>query len=325
MSKAVWIAWVVLAGMAGQDDASAADARSWPSRPIRLVVPSAPGSGFDGIGRSLADRLGARLGQRVVVENRPGATGLIGGEVVAKAPADGHTLLFTFTTALVANTFLQPQMPHSVNDFTAISQFGGGGVYLLVSADLPVHDLREFVDYVKKRPDELDYGSWGNGSGGHIVMESLKMQTGIAIRHIPYKSIPPILVDMQAGRLKVGLADGSSSLPLIRARKMRAFAVSGSRRGMATPEVPTMNEQGVRFDADVWYGVFGPAGMPADIVRRLNRELNGILRGPEMMERFRTLNLSEPRAGTPEEFAQTIQADLKTWGDVIKAAGITLE
>jgi len=323
MNRIVWLGCMVMVGVwhAG----ATAEAEPWPSRPIRLVVPSSAGSGFDGIARSLADRLGQAVGQRVVVDNRPGATGLIGGEIVAKAPADGYTLLFTFTSALIANTFLQRQMPHGVKDFTAISQFGGGGVYLVVAADLPVRDLREFVDYVRQRPDELDYGSWGNGSGGHVVMESIKMQTGIRIRHVPYKSIPPMLVDMQGGRLKVGLSDGSSSLPLIQAGKMRAIAVSGSRRGLATPEVPTMNEQGVRFDADVWYGVFGPAGLPSAVVRRLNRELNAILLGPDMLARFRALNLSEPRAGTPEQFAQTIQADLKTWGDAIKAAGITLD
>lgn len=298
---------------------------AWPAKPIRLVVPSSAGSGFDGVARALADRLGQGLGQRVVVDNRPGATGIIGGDIVAKAPADGHTLLFTFTSALIANTFLQRQMPHGVQDFTAIAQFGGGGVFLVVDADLPVRNLQEFVAYVRQRPDQLDYGSWGNGSGGHIVMESIKMQTGMRIRHVPYKSIPPMLVDMQGGRLKVGLSDGSSSLPLIQAGKMRALAVSGSRRGLATPDVPTMNEQGLRFDADVWYGVFGPAGLPPAVVQRLNRELNAILMEPAMLDRFRTLNLSEPRPGTPGQFAQTIQADLKTWGDVIKAAGITMD
>jgi len=324
MTRTLWLACLLFVSLA-PGAAARADTASWPAKPIRLVVPSAAGSGFDAIARGMADKLGQALGERVVVDNKPGATGLIGDDIVAKAPADGHTLLFSFTSALVVNTFLQPNMPHSVKDFTPIAQFGGGGVYLLVADDLPVKTFREFVEYAKQRPDELNYGSWGNGSGGHVVMESIQMQTGIKLRHIPYKSSPLQLVDLQGGRIKVAMGDGSSSLPLIKGSKARALAVSGSRRGMATPEVPTLNEQGVNFGADVWYGVFGPAGLPPAIVRRLNAELNKILVSPEMMERFRTLNLSEPRAGTPEQFARTIQDDLKTWGGVIEAAGIKLE
>jgi tripartite-type tricarboxylate transporter receptor subunit TctC len=299
---------------------------AWPSRPIRLVVASGAGSGTDIFARLFAQRLGQVFGQPVVVDNRPGANGMIGNDMVAKARPDGYTLLFTYAASVVINATLQPKVPYdALKDLTPVAQIGSGGNFLVVSPQLPVHNLKEFVTYVRAHPDQLEYASWGVGSGGHLTMEALKAQTGLKIRHVPYKTVPQILTDMQGGIVKVAFVDSSSPLPLIRSGKLRALASSGTRRGPALPDLQTMTEQGYPFNADSWYGLFVPAGTPTEIVRRLNAEVNHALASPELNERFSTYNLGTPPIKTAQQFADTVRNDVRMWGEVIRAANVTPE
>lgn len=301
-------------------------ATKWPSRPIRLVVPASAGSGPDLFARPLADVLGKRLGQSIVIDNKAGATGIIGNDIVAKAAPDGQTLLFTYAATVVINQTLQPKMPYDgLRDLVPIAQVGAGGNFLAVVPDFPARNLKEFVAHVRAKPDAYDYASWGIGSGGHLTMEALKMQTGIRMRHVPYKTVPQILNDMQGGIVKVGWVDTSSSLPLIRAGKLRALAISGTRRGSATPDILTMTEQGYPFDTNSWYGLFAPAGTPNDIVQRLNAEVNRALISADMRERFLQMNMADWPIKTPEQFAQTIRDDVATWGNVIRTNHITVD
>lgn len=298
----------------------------WPAHPIRLVVPSSAGSGTDLFARLLAERLGKALGQTVVVDNKAGATGMIGNDTVAKARPDGYTLLFTFAASVVINQTLQPKLPYdALRDLVPVAQVGAGGNFLVVSPDFPARDLKEFVTYMKAHPDAYDYASWGVGSGGHLTMESLKMQTGIKLRHVPYKTVPQILNDLQGGIIKVAFVDSSSPLQLIRAGKIRPLALSGTHRGPALPGLATMTEQGVPFDTDSWYGMFAPAGTPAPIVQRLNAEVNRMLGDPAMRERFRQLNLAQMPAKSSEQFAQTVRSDIQAWGEVIRVNRISAE
>lgn len=301
-------------------------ANPWPSRPVRLVVPGSAGSGPDLFARPIADQLGKVLGQSFVIDNKPGATGIIGNDIVAKAAPDGHTLLFTYAATVVINQTLQPKMPYDgLRDLIPVVQVGGGGNFLAVTPDFPARDLKSFVEHVRSRPDAYDYASWGIGSGGHLTMEALKMQTGIRLRHVPYKTVPQILNDMQGGIVRVAFVDTSSSVPLIRAGKLRALAISGTRRGPATPEVRTMTEQGYPFETNSWYGMFAPAGTSAAIVQRLNAEVNRILTSPDMRERFLLLNMAMPPVKTPEQFAQTVRDDVSVWGNVIRTNHITVD
>ncbi|MFS8932997.1 Bug family tripartite tricarboxylate transporter substrate binding protein [Cupriavidus taiwanensis] len=298
----------------------------WPARPIRLVVPTPPGGGTDLFARTLAASLGQALGQTIVVDNKPGANGIIGNDAVAKASPDGYTLLFTYAAAVVINQTLQPKLPYDgLRDLLPVAQIGAGGNFLVVTPDFPARTLKEFVEQVRKRPDAYDYGSWGIGSGGHLTMAALAMQTGLRLRHVPYKGVAPILADLQGGVIKAGFVDTSSSLPLLRAGKLRALAVSGTRRAPATPEVPTMTEQGYPFDTDSWYGLFAPAGTSAAIVQRLNAEVNRLLADAAMRERFLQLNMGMAPAKTPEQFAQTVRADVGVWGKVIRANNISVD
>jgi tripartite-type tricarboxylate transporter receptor subunit TctC len=299
---------------------------AWPARPIRLVVPAPPGGGTDLFARTLAASLGKALGQTIVVDNKPGATGIIGNDTVAKASPDGYTLLFTYAATVVINQTLQPKLPYDgLRDLMPVAQIGAGGNFLVVTPDFPARTLKEFVAHVLKHPDAYDYGSWGIGSGGHLTMEALKMQTGIKLRHVPYKGVAQILTDMQGGVVKVAFVDTSSSLPLIRAGKLRALAISGTRRGPGTPDVPTMTEQGYPFDTDSWYGLFAPAGTNAAIVQRLNTEVNRLLADAPVRERFLQLNMGMAAAKSAAQFAETVRGDVGVWGEVIKVNHITVD
>ena len=303
-----------------------ARAAAWPARPIRLVVPASAGSGPDLFARPLTEAMGKRLGQPFVIDNKPGATGIIGNDIAAKAAPDGQTLLFTYAATVVINQTLQPKMPYDgLRDLVPVAQVGAGGNFLVVVPEFPAHNLKEFVAHVRARPDAYDYASWGIGSGGHLTMEALRMQTGIRMRHVPYKTVPQILNDMQGGIVKVGWVDTSSSLPLIRAGKLRALAISGTRRGSATPDVLTMTEQGFPFDTNSWYGLFAPAGTPAAIVERLNAEVHRALASADMRERFVQMNMADPPIKSAAQFAQTVRDDVAAWGNVIRANHITVD
>ena len=303
-----------------------AQAAGWPARPVKMIVPSAAGGPTDLFARLFADHMAKTFGQPFVVENKVGANGLIGNDAVAKSSPDGYNILFTYAAAIAINPALLPKMPYDTfTDLQPVAQIGATGTLLVVTPDFPASNIREFIEHVKANPGKFNYGSWGQGSGGHLSMEALKHAAGLQLTHVPYKSIPPIFTDLLGGNLQVAFVDPFTSLPHIRAGKIRPLMISGTRRGPALPDVPTMTEAGYRFEADAWFGVFLPAGTPAAISQRLNQEISRISQMPETMARFTALNMPASPIKTVEQFTQTVRDDFMTWSAIIKTAKVQPE
>ena len=308
--------------------ASGAAVAEWPEKPVKVIVPGGAGSGTDTAARLVTDALTKAFGQPFIVENKPGANGMIGTDEVAKAARDGYTLLFTYAAAQVVNQSLYANVKYDGGkDFSAIAQVGAGGNMLVVPNDLPVNDLKEFIAYVKSKPaNSLSYGSWGNGSGGHLSMEALKQQTGLQIQHVPYKNPAAVNTDLIGGQIPVAFTSMGSALPLVLGGKMKAIAISGPYRVPQIPHVRTMTEQGVKFDLVAWYGMFAPAGTPKPIIDKVNKEVVRQLTEPESRERFvKALGLSEMPIKTPEQFGQTVKDDIREWGAIVKSANIRID
>ncbi len=322
MIRSLMVAVGLLAPMLMQGDALAQ--APWPNKPVKVIVAGAPGSGTDIVARAFTESLAKTFGQAFVIDNKAGANGLIGTDAAAKSPGDGYTILFTYAAAHVVNPVLLDKVPYDVNkDFVPVAQIGAGGNFLVVPPTMPVKDLKEFIAYVKSKPaDEMSYGSWGNGSGGHLSMEALKQQAGLKIKHIPYKSTAAANTDLVAGHIQVAFSATASSLPLIQAGKMKPIAISGTFRSRQMPEIRTMTEQGVPFDLNAYYAVIAPAGTPAAVVNSLNKEINRLIAAPEMAERWNTLGFSEMPLKTPEQFSEQIKRDLRDWGAIVKAGNI---
>jgi tripartite-type tricarboxylate transporter receptor subunit TctC len=297
---------------------------SWPTKPVRVVVSGAAGSGTDIAARAVMEPLSKVFGQPFVIDNKAGANGMLGTEAVARAPNDGYTLLFTYAAAQVVNQSLYDKVPYDgAKDFAAVAQVGAGGNLLIVSPTVPAKNLQEFIAYVKSKPaNSLSYGSWGNGSGGHLSMEALKQQTGISMQHIPYKSSAAANTDLIGGQIQVAFSAVQSGLSLVQSGKIKALAISGPYTVPQLPEVKTMTEQGVKFDLAAWYGVFAPAGTPPAIVQAINREINKMIVAPEYAERWRNLGFSEMPVKTPEQFAETVRSDIREWGDIVRKGNI---
>ena len=301
-------------------------ADTYPDKPVVLVVPTAPAGGTDTVARVIADTMGRRLGQTFVIENRPGANGILGTEAVARAAPDGYRLLFTYAAAVVVNPSLYKKLPYdTAKDLAPVGQIGRGGNVMLVRKDLPVKTLQEFVDYAKARPDKLSYCSWGAGSGGHLAMESLKKQAGIQIMHVPYKGSGPCVQDLIGGQVDAAFADSSSTVEIVRAGRVKALANSGPSRVPSMPDVPTMNEAGFPFSNYPWYGLLAPAKTSPAIVNKLNAALNAALQDPAVAQRMRDLNFVDLPLTTPAQFGETIAKDTRDWGVVVKSIGLQLD
>ncbi len=323
MLKSILSAVAVTVSMLGHSVAHAQAA--WPNKPVRVIVSGAAGSGTDIAARLVMEPLSKVYGQPFVIDNKPGANGILGTELAARAPNDGYTLLFTYAAAQVVNQSLYAKVNYDgAKDFAAIAQVGAGGNLLVVPPSLPVKDLKEFIAYVKARPaDSLAYGSWGSGSGGHLSMEALKQQAGLAITHVPYKSTAAANTDLIGGQIQVAFSAMASALPLVQGGKMKAIAVSGPYRVPQLPDVKTMTEQGIKFDLTAWYGLFAPAGTPPAIVNSINKEVVKLLATPESLERAKkTLGFSEVPLKTPEQFAETVRNDIRDWGAIVKSGNI---
>jgi len=298
----------------------------WPHRPITLVVASAPGSGVDLTAREMAQKLSLVFKQPVLVDNKPGGSGMVAGNVVARAKADGYTLLYSnasfiaVTPAVIKNMSYDP-----IKDLTPIAQTAAGGIILSVNKDIPANSLKELVALIKAHPDRYSYGTWGLGSSGQLTMEWLKRQTGIKVTHIPYKSTPQIVNEMVSGVLQIGWTDPGTPVPMLEAKQIKGIVISGNVRVPRTAAIPTMGEQGYPFDAVGWFGVFGPANLPKPVLERLNTEINKIQKSPEMMKRMESLNLEPPPVKTPEEFKAIIANDLKVWASIAKEANVSAE
>ncbi|MCT9810669.1 tripartite tricarboxylate transporter substrate binding protein [Acidovorax sp. Be4] len=291
----------------------------YPERPVTLVVPTPPAGGTDIVGRLIADRLGKILQQSFIVENKPGANGVLGTDSVAHAKPDGYRLLLTYAAAHVVNPYLLKKMPYdALKDFAPIAQVSRGGNVLLVNPQLPVKTVKEFVDYVRARPDQLNYCSWGTGSGGHLTMENLKQQAGLVMTHAPYKGAMPCVQDIMAGQVQAGFADVTSTIGLVQTGKVRAIALSGPTRLPNFPDVPTLNEAGYPFSNYAWYGVFAPAGTPRPIVQKLNAAMQQMLQEPATAKRLAELNFTDLPLTTPEQFASVVQQDMAQWGVLVR-------
>ena len=301
----------------------------WPAdRPIKIIVPFSPGASTDTIARYVASGLAGRLGQAIVVENKLGAGGAIGTAYVATQPADGYTLLFhtnPFVSAplLIGANKKSPYDPEK--DFQPIGRVGTAPLMMVVSNDQKANTLKEFLDAARAKPGGISYGSAGVGTINHLAVEMLASMAKIKLLHVPYKGLGPAISDLLGGNVQMMMASFPSVLPHVRAGKMRALAVTGSQRSQLVPDLPTVAEAGLPgYQLDAWWGLLGPAGLPAPVVKRLNDELTSVLTSPEAKELLARDGAS-PQPGKPEDFGNIIHSDVPRWRKVIQEANITAD
>jgi len=297
-------------------------AQNYPLRAVRYIVPQAPGGSSDTLARVIAPRLAAALGQQVIVDNRPGATGIIGAELAAKAPADGHTLL-QVATSHATNPAMGVKLPYdTVRDFASISLVSQQPNIWLAHPSLPVRNIKELVAFARPRPGQVDFASSGTGGSQHLAGELLNVMTGIKIVHIPYKGSPPALIDTLAGRVSLMSSTMAPAMPHVGAGRLRALAVTSAKRSPAAPVVPTVAESGVPdYEAIAWQGLVAPAGVPLDVVDRLSREIARIV-GLAEVKRTLTEQGFEPIGSSPVEFTRFTQTEIARWTKVTTAAGL---
>jgi len=301
-------------------------AQPYPSKPVRVIVPYPPGGGNDTLGRLFAAKLGERMGQQFVVENRPGAGAMIGTEAAAKSAPDGYTVLLSSIATHALSPNLYSRVPYDpVRDFAPITLLGIAPTVLVINQDVQAKSLQELIALARARPGALAYASGGNGTPPHINAEVFKAVAGVDLLHVAYKGGGPALVDLIAGRVHVMLDTAASAMPHVRSGKLRALALSAPRRSPDYPELPTFSEAGLpQYETNAWYSMHAPAGTPPEIVRRLNAELVAILRDADILARFKQLS-TDPVGNTPEEFATFVRAELDKYARIIKAAGIKLD
>jgi tripartite-type tricarboxylate transporter receptor subunit TctC len=301
---------------------SAAFAQAYPSKPIRFVIPFAPGGSTDIIGRVIAEKLSLGLGQPVVVENRPGAGGSVGSDTVAKAAPDGYTILMV-PGAHTINASLYQKLPYdTLRDFEPVIQIASVATMIVVHPSVPVKSVGELIELAKARRGELNYGSAGSGTVTHMTAELFKLMAGVDITHVPYKGSSQALKDLLGGQVQVMFANFPGTLQQVQAGRLRVIAVNGARRSPLLPGTPTVAESGIPgFEANTWYGILAPAGTPKAVVARLNSEVTKALDAPEVRD-FLSKEGGEVVGGTSEEFAAFIRADIVKWARVIKQAGV---
>jgi len=306
--------------------ATTAWAQPYPSKPIRIIVPFVPGGNVDITARTVAPALGEALGQPVVVENRPGAAGMVGAQAMMGSPADGYTLMMGSNSSLAVAPNLYPSWPYDpIKGIAPISNLAITPFVLVVKLGLPAQSLADFVKLAKEKPGQLSMASGGNGSSNHLVGELFQMMTGLKFSHVPYKGTGAALVDLAGGQVDLLFDQASSTVPNVRGGKIRALAVASSNRQSALPDTPTFAEAGLRdFEIDNFTGLVGPAGMPADAVAKLHAAAVKALATPQVRERFASLGV-QPVGDTPEQFGALIREDLARWSRVIKSAGVKVE
>jgi tripartite-type tricarboxylate transporter receptor subunit TctC len=288
-----------------------------------LVVPFAPGGGTDIVARAIAARLSDEFAQQFVVDNRPGAGGTIGAEIVAKAIPDGYTIAFV-STSYAANPALYKLPYHPLKGIAPIGLVAAGGLIISLHPSVKATDLKEFIDLVRAKPGALNYGSPGTGSFSHLATELFVQMTKTEMQHIPYKGTGPAMVDLLGGQIQLMFAASPASLPQIKAGKLRGIAVTSEKRIPAAPELPAIGEFVPGYSATLWYGMWAPAGTPKEIVSRLNAALARVLKLPDVIERLRADGV-EPAHTTPEGFAAIIERDIAKWTRVVRAGNIKLE
>ena len=301
-------------------------AQAWPARQVRFVVPFPAGGATDIYARALAQKLGDALGQSVVVDNKPGAGGTIGSELVAKSAPDGYTILMASISTHSIGPALNPKLPYDpVKDFTPIIHLADATNVLLVSPGLPVNNVRELITYAKANPGKLNYGSSGVGTISHLAGEQFKMATGTFIVLIPYKGTGLVIPDLIAGQINMIFDNVASALPHIRSGKVKVLGLSQLKRSTLLPDIPTIDESGVKgFESSSYFGVFAPPGTPQPVVQRLNAEINKILLTADFRERLASLG-GEPAGGRPEDLTRLIVKERTKYAEIIKRAGIKPE
>jgi tripartite-type tricarboxylate transporter receptor subunit TctC len=320
MAVAAWLAALAIVPAAAQSPAA------YPSRPVKLVIPFPPGGPLDIVGRAIAQKLTEAWGQSVVVDNRPGAGGNIGADIVAKAPPDGYTILMGALSTHAVNPSLYARMPYdAVKDFAPITLVAITPNVLVVNAALPVNSAKEFIAYAKANSGKLAFGSGSNGSAGHLAGELFKVDMGIDVIHVPYKGGAPATQALLAGDTQFMFDNLANAMPQVKAGKLKALAVTTAQRSKLAPELPTMAEAGLAgFDISTWFGLFAPAGTPSAVIAKWNAEVTKILNTPEMRERL-VAQGAEPAPTTPEEFAAFIGREIPKYARIVKASGAKVD
>lgn len=305
--------------------ASPAWAQAWPQKPVKIIVPFAPGGNTDSIARMIGQRLSETLGQIFVIENKSGANGAIAAEFVARAPADGYTL-FLAAAPQIATLPLLTKTPYDpVKDFDPVSNIGANPFVLTVNSDFPAKTLKEFVERIRAEPNKILYASGGSGSLGHLTMALFLKRAGLEMTHVPYRGGGPAIADTIAGHIPVYFANLSEALPHAASGKIRLLAVSGAKRSAQIPDVPTVSESGFPgFQSLTWNGILAPTGTPKDIVNRLAHEVSLAVKDPAIIQNLANLGV-DPLGDQPAQFAATIATDIAIWAETIKTAGVTLQ
>ena len=303
-----------------------AGAQAYPNKPIRLIIPYAVGGSTDATARLIARSLGQRLGQTVVAENKAGAGGSLGHDLVAKAPADGYTLLFSAAGPLTVTPHTYARLPYDpVKGLEPITLVATQPLLLVVKPGLPVNSVADLVREAQSRPGKLSYGSFGNGSAAHLAGELFKTVAKVDMTHVPYKGSGPALVDLVGGQIDLMFDVFSTAAPLAKAGKLRPIAITSAARSPQFPDVPTMEQAGVQgFSAGTWFGLLAPAGMPRPVVDQLSRAMNAVLEEKELRETLISQG-AEIRGGTPAQFQSFFLSEYDKWGKIVKAAGVTAD
>ncbi|HLK80289.1 MAG TPA: tripartite tricarboxylate transporter substrate binding protein [Xanthobacteraceae bacterium] len=315
---------LILATVAASFFSYAAFALDYPTRPVRLIVPVAAGGGADITARLIGQWLSERLGQQFIVENRPGGGTNIGTEAAAHAPADGYTLLLVNLTHAINVTLYEKLNYNFARDIEPVASIIGVSNVIEVHPSVPAKTLPQFIAYAKANPGKINMGSAGNGSSSHMAGELFKMMAGVNLVHVPYRGQGPAMTDLLGGQLQVIFATTPGTTEYVRTGKLRALAVTTRERADALPDVPTVAEFVPGYESSQWYGIGAPKGMPAEIVDKLNREVNAALVDPRMKSRFADVG-GAPLPGSPADFAKLIAGEIEKWGRVVKFAGIRAE
>ena len=303
--------------------ATAQDA--WPTRTIKIIAPVQPGGGVDLVARLVADRLGKVLGQSIIVDNMSGGGGIVGSLAAARAAPDGYTLMVGYVGTHGTNPALRKLPYDAIKDFTPIAMVGGTPNIMVVNPQVAANNLKEFIAYAKANPNSASYGSSGQGTLTHLVMEQLKEEAGIDVAHVPYRGIGPALTDLLGGQTQISAPGLAAALPHIKAGNLRPLAITGALRHPLMPNVPTLAELGFKgFDGVQWYGIVGPAKMPPALVKRLNTEINKLIIAPELKEKLSGEAL-EPMPMSPGQFGEYMKNDIAKWEKLVKARKIEIK
>lgn len=320
------VATTLVVAMALAAAPTMAQGTDYPTRPIRFIVPQAAGGSQDTLSRLVGQKLSDALGQPVVIENRTGANGIIGTELVAKAEPDGYTLLLTGTGSQAINPSLFSKLPYDpVKQFEPVAMFAYSVSVLVVHPSVPAKTIAELIALAKSKPGQIKYASAGPGSSPHLSAEMFRYMTGVDILHVPYKGSTPGVIATVSGETSMMFTGIASAIAHIKSGKLNALSVNGPKRSPALPDVPTADESGLpKFVVDFWVGMFAPSGTPRTVIAKLNNEINRIIKTPEIQEKFIAIG-ADPVVSTPEQFAAILQADIERWGKMVKASGMKVE